>query len=85
MSDDLIKEKFDNHEERISNLEKNTRILETMNYRMGEMEKSINSINKKLDNRDETQKKDVKGWISFFIQAILTILIGYIAIKLGLK
>lgn len=85
MSDDLIKEKFDNHEERISNLEKNTRILETMNYRMGEMEKSINSINKKLDNRDETQKKDIKGWISFFIQAILTILLGYIAIKLGLK
>ena len=45
----------------------------------------IENCKLKLDNRDETQKKDVKGWISFFIQAILTILIGYIAIKLGLK
>ena len=85
MSDDLIKEKFANHEERIENLEKNTKILETMNYRLGEMEKSVNSINQKLDEKESTQKKDIKGWISFFIQAILTIFIGYIAIKLGLK
>lgn len=85
MSDDLIKEKFDNHEERISNLEKNTKILETMNYRIGSMEKSIDSINRKLDTKEEVQKKDVKGWISFIIQAVLTVLIGYIAIKLGLK
>lgn len=85
MSDDLIKEKFDNHEKRISILEKNTKILETMDYKIGLMEKSIYSINQKLDNRDETQKKDIKGWISFLIQAILTILLGYIAIKLGLK
>lgn len=85
MSDDLIKEKFDNHEERIEQLERNTKILETMNYRIGQMEGNIKSINSKLDKKDETQKKDIKGWISFFIQAILTILIGYIAIKLGLK
>ena len=85
MSDDLIKEKFANHEERIENLEKNTKILETMNYRLGEMEKSVNSINKKLDEKDETQKKDIKGWITFLLQAILTILIGYVAIKIGLK
>ena len=85
MSDDLIKEKFENHEERISSLEKNTKILETMNFRIGSMEKSIESINNKLDKKDEVKTKDIKGWISFFIQAILTILIGYIAIKLGLK
>ena len=47
MSDDLIKEKFDNHEERISSLEQNTKILETMNYRIGQMEGSIKSINSK--------------------------------------
>lgn len=85
MSEDLIKEKFDNHEERISQLEKNTKILETMNYRIGSMEKNIEGINKKLSNKEEVKQKDIKGWISFFIQAILTILIGYIAIKLGLK
>ena len=85
MSDDLIKEKFDNHEERITSLEKNTKILETMNYRIGSMEESIKSINNKLDKKEEVKTKDIKGWISFFIQAILTILIGYIAFKLGIK
>lgn len=85
MSDDLIKEKFDNHEERISQLEKNTKILETMNYRIGEMENNIKSINNKLDVKEEVKQKDIKGWISFILQAILTIVIGYIAIKLGLK
>ena len=85
MSDDLIKEKFENHEKRISILEKNTKILETMNYRIGQMDENIKSINNKLDKKEEVKTKDIKGWISFFIQAILTILIGYIAIKLGLK
>lgn len=85
MSDDLIKERFENHEDRISQLEKNTRILETMNYRIGEMENNIKSINNKLDVKEEVKQKDIKGWISFFMQAILTIVISYIAIKLGLK
>ena len=53
MSDDLIKEKFENHEDRISQLEKNTKILETMNYRIGEMENNIKSINNKLDVKEE--------------------------------
>ena len=85
MSDDLIKEKFENHEDRISQLEKNTKILETMNYRIGEMEDNIKSINNKLDVKEEVKQKDIKGWISFILQAILTIVIGYIAIKLGIK
>lgn len=85
MSEDLIKERFENHEERISQLEKNTRILETMNYRIGQMENNIKNINDKLDVKEEVKQKDIKGWISFFMQAILTIVIGYIAIKLGLK
>ena len=85
MSDDLIKEKFDNHEERISSLEKNTKILETMNYRIGQMEGSIKSINEKLDG---TYKEKGKKWdklIDYIFYAILGILLGYIAIKLGLK
>lgn len=85
MSDDLIKEKFDNHEQRLNQLEKNTKILETMNYRMGNLETSVKSINKKLDEKEETEKKDVKSWITFIMQGILTILLGYVAIKLGLK
>jgi len=85
MSDDLIKAKFDNHENRISNLEKNTKILETMDYKIGLMEKNIDSINKKLDN---TQNEKGKKWdklIDYIFYAILGILLGYIAYKLGLK
>ena len=90
--DDLTKEKFnnqqkaiDNHETRITYLEKNTAILEKMDYRIGNVEKSITKIDSKLDQKQNEKQKDIKSWISFFIEAILTILIGYIAIKLGLK
>ena len=57
MSEDLIKEKFDNHEERITSLEHSTKILETMNYRIGQMETTIKSINQKLDSKDNEKGK----------------------------
>lgn len=85
MSDDLIKEKFDNHEERISNLEKNTRILETMDYKIGLMEKSIDSINKKLDNRQDEKVKKWDKLIDYLFYFIIATILGYLAIKLGLK
>lgn len=85
MSDDLIKEKFDNHEERISSLEQNTKILETMNYRIGQMEGSIKSINSKLDGSINEKGKKWDKLIDYIFYAILGILLGYIAIKLGLK
>ena len=85
MSEDLIKEKFDNHEERISSLEQNTKILETMNYRIGLMEGSIKSINSKLDGSINEKGKKWDKLIDYIFYAILGILLGYIAIKLGLK
>ena len=85
MSEDLIKEKFDNHEERISSLEQNTKILETMNYRIGQMEGSIKSINSKLDGSINEKGKKWDKLIDYIFYAILGILLGYIAIKLGLK
>ena len=85
MSEDLIKEKFDNHEERISSLEQNTKILETMNYRIGQMEGSIKSINSKLDGSINEKGKKWDKLIDYIFYAILGLLLGYIAIKLGLK
>ncbi len=63
MSDDLIKEKFNNHEERISQLEKNTKILQTMDWRLGQMEGNIKSINNKLDNKDENYSAQCSQFI----------------------
>ena len=85
MSDDLIKEKFENHEDRISNLEKNTKILETMNYRMGQMEENLKSINKKLDNSQNEKGKKWDKLIDYLFYAILGLLLGYIAYQLGIK
>ena len=85
MSDDLIKEKFDNHEERISDLEKNTKILETMNYRLGQMEASVKSINSKLDGTLNEKGKKWDKLIDYLFYAILGILLSYIAYQLGIK
>lgn len=85
MSDDLIKEKFDNHEERISDLEKNTKILETMNYRLGQMETSVKSINSKLDGTLNEKGKKWDKLIDYLFYAILGLLLAYIAYQLGIK
>ena len=85
MSDDLIKEKFDNHEERITDLEKNTKILETMNYRLGQMEASVKSINNKLDGTLNEKGKKWDKLIDYLFYAILGLLLGYIAYQLGIK
>ena len=85
MSEDLIKEKFDNHEERISSLEQNTKILETMNYRIGQMEGSIKSINSKLDGSINEKGKKWDKLIDYIFYAILGILLAYIAYQLGIK
>lgn len=85
MSDDLIKEKFDNHEERITNLEKNTKILETMNYRIGQMEESVKSINKKLDGKIDEKGKKWDKLIDYLFYFILATLLSYICYSLGIK
>lgn len=85
MSEDLIKEKFDNHEERISDLERNTKVLETMNYRLGQMETSVKSINNKLDGTLNEKGKKWDKLIDYIFYAILALLLGYVAVKLGLK
>ena len=85
MSEDLIKEKFNNHEERIEQLEKNTKILETMNYRIGQMETTIKSINSKLDNREEEKGKKWDKLIDYLFYFIVAIILGYVAYKLGIK
>lgn len=85
MSDDLIKEKFENHEERITDLERNTKILETMNYRLGQMEASVKSINSKLDGTLNEKGKKWDKLVDYLFYAILGILLTYIAYQLGIK
>lgn len=85
MSDDLIKEKFDNHEERINSLEKSTKVLETMNYRLGQMETTIKSINTKLDNTENEKGKKWDKLIDYLFYFFVALILGYVAYKLGIK
>lgn len=85
MSEDLIKEKFDNHEERITSLEHSTKILETMNYRLGKMEETIKSINTKLDNKESEKGKKWDKLIDYLFYFVIATILGYLAYKLGIK
>ena len=85
MSEDLIKEKFDNHEERITSLEHSTKILETMNYRIGQMETTIKSINQKLDSKEDEKGKKCDKLIDYLFYFIIALILGYVAYKLGIK
>lgn len=85
MSDDLIKEKFDNHEERITSLEHSTKVLETMNYRLGQMETTIKTINTKLDNKESEKGKKWDKLIDYLFYFVIAVILGYVAYKLGIK
>lgn len=85
MSEDLIKEKFDNHEERITSLEHSTRVLETMNYRLGQMETTIKTINTKLDAKVDEKGKKWDKLIDYLFYFIIALILGYVAYKLGIK
>lgn len=85
MSEDLIKEKFDNHEERITSLEHSTKVLETMNYRLGQMETTIKTINTKLDAKENEKGKKWDKLIDYLFYFIIALILGYVAYKLGIK
>ena len=85
MSEDFIKDKFEDHERRLRLLEENNKLLIEISCEVKNMKQDVGEINKKLKDKDETTKKDIKGWITFILQTILTILLGFMAIKLGLK
>lgn len=89
MSEDLIKEKLENHEKRIENLETKTSDLKTLIYRIGELENKISEMNNnvslalKKDDEDKSKKWD--KLVEYIFYAILGILIAYIAYKTGFK
>lgn len=89
MSDDLIREKLENHEKRIEILESNTSDFKTVVYRLDLLEKTIATMNAKLDlalkKDDEDKSKKWDKLVEYIFYAILGILIAYIAYKTGFK
>ena len=96
MSEDLIREKLENHEKRIETLENSTSDIKTIIYRLDNVDKQINTMNNKFDNVESKidsalKKEDVdksKKWdkfVEYIFYAVVGILIAYIAYKLGFK
>lgn len=85
MSNDAIERTLNEHERRIRLLEENNKLLTEISCKVKNVEKDVGEINSKLAEKEKEKEKDVKGWIKFILELILTILIGYIAVKIGLK
>ena len=89
MSEDLIREKLENHEKRIETLENSTSDFKTVVYRLDILEKSIATMNAKLDlalkKDDEDKSKKWDKLVEYIFYAVLGLLLGYIAYKLGIK
>ena len=85
MSEDLIEATFKNHEDRIKRLEENTKILTTMEVKLSSMEKNIDSINKKLEEKLEAKGKKWDKLVDYLFYFIIAAILGYVAVKVGLK
>lgn len=88
--------RIDEHDEQIKELQNTYKIMEKMDYRMGNVEENIAGINEKLDKHDKaiveenskSDKEKGKKWdklIDYLFYFVLALLLGYIATKLNLK
>lgn len=89
MSEDLIKERLNNHEKRIETLESSTSDIKTVVYRLDTMDKRLDTMEGKLDLalKKDTEEKGKKWdkFIEYIFYAVVGILIAYIAYNLGIQ
>lgn len=92
MSDDLIAEKFSQHSDelkehdrRISDLEKTYSIMQKMDLRVSNIEKSVGTINAKLDKQSEEKGMKWDKLIDYLFYFLIATLLGLLVHKLGLK
>lgn len=92
MSDDAVKERFNSidktieiHEKRISNLEKTYQVMEKMEYRMNLMEKTMASMDEKLDAQTSEKGKKWDKLIDYVFYFVIAALLGYIIHQMGIK
>lgn len=79
---------LEDHEKRINKLEDTYATLQKMNYRLDKMENSMLKIDKKIDafSKAPIEEKS-KKWdklVDYLFYFVLALLLGYIALKLGL-
>lgn len=77
--------RLDEHDTDIKELQNTYRTLEAMNYRMGNVEKNVQDINSKLEKVSEDKGKKWDKLIDYIFYFILASILGYIAVKLGIR
>lgn len=77
--------RIDEHDSRLDSLERTYSIMEKMDYRMGKVETAVDKIDKKLDEKQEEKGKKWDKLVDYIFYTILGLLLGYIAIQLGLQ
>lgn len=92
MNEKYIDEKFkqtekqlDEHDKRISELEKTYIIMQKMDLRVSNIEKSVGTINTKLDEQGENKGKKWDKLVDYIFYFIIAVLLGLLVSKLGLK
>lgn len=84
-SDKSAHHRLDEQEKDIDELKKTYVIMEKMDFRMENVEKNVAGINAKLEDVDKSKGKKWDKLIDYIFYFILATILGYIAIKLGLK
>lgn len=77
--------RIDEHDEQIKELQNTYKIMEKMDYRMGNVEDNIEKINVKLDESSQEKGKKWDKLIDYIFYSILGLLLSFIAFKLGIK
>ena len=77
--------RIDEHDEQIKELQNTYKIMEKMDYRIGNVEKNIEKMNTKLDESSQEKGKKWDKLIDYIFYSILGILLSFIAFKLGIK
>lgn len=84
-SDKSAHHRLDEQEKNIDELKKTYVIMEKMDFRMENVEKNVARINIKLEEVDKNKGRKWDKLIDYIFYFILSTILGYIAIKLGLK
>lgn len=84
-SDKSAHHRLDEQEKDIDELKKTYVIMEKINFRMENVEKNVAGINTKLEEVDKSKGRKWDKLIDYIFYFILATILGYIAIKLGLK
>ena len=84
-SDKSAHHRLDEQEKDIDELKKTYVIMEKLDFRMENVEKNVTGINTKLEEVDKNKGRKWDKLIDYIFYFILATILGYIAIKLGLK